>query len=114
MACLDILVHCSTEPEPFGRVIIEGMAAGLPVVAYGHGAVPEIVLAGETGVLAPPRDVEALAQAIAGLVGNPEVRASLGAAGRQRARDCYDIRPLTARIEAILESAARGTSASRG
>ena len=114
LSCLDILVHCSTEPEPFGRVIIEGMAAGLPLVAYGHGAVPEIVVPGETGLLVLPGDVEALAQAVSDLVVSPTARRSFGLAGQQRARECYDVRPLTRRVEAIIESAVAGRAAHRG
>jgi glycosyltransferase involved in cell wall biosynthesis len=114
LAALDILVHCSTEPEPFGRVVIEGMAAGLPVAAYGHGALPEIVVPGETGLLVPPGDIEALAQAVRDLIANSAARASYGLAGRQRARECYDVQPLTRRIEAIIESAAAGRAAHRG
>ena len=89
MACLDLLVHCSTEPEPFGRVIIEGMAAGLPVVAYAQGAVPEIVLPGETGLLVPPGDIDALARSIMNAIASPDLRASLGAAGQQRVRELF-------------------------
>jgi glycosyltransferase involved in cell wall biosynthesis len=114
LAALDILVHCSTEPEPFGRVIIEGMAAGLPVAAYGHGAVPEIVLPGKTGLLVRPEDIDALAQAIMALIASPSDRSSFGIAGRQRAQACYDVQSLTERIGAVIESAATGKAAHVG
>jgi glycosyltransferase involved in cell wall biosynthesis len=60
MAEIDVLCHLSTIPETFGRVCAEAMAAGRPVIAYGHGAVAEIVLAGRTGMLCPPGDLSAV------------------------------------------------------
>ena len=54
--------------EGFGIVFLEAMAAGLPVVACRAAAVPEVVRDGETGVLVPPRDPEALAGALGGLL----------------------------------------------
>ncbi|MGC8827389.1 MAG: glycosyltransferase, partial [Anaerolineae bacterium] len=68
LPALDVLVHCSVKPEPFGRVIIEGMAAGVPVVGANAGAVPEIITDGETGLLVPPGDAPALAKAIGRLL----------------------------------------------
>ncbi len=53
---LDVLLHCSTKPEPFGRVIIEAMAVGTPVIAARGGGVPEIITAGTDGGLATPGD----------------------------------------------------------
>jgi glycosyltransferase involved in cell wall biosynthesis len=60
----DVVVHASTDPEGFGRVITEAMALGRPVIATAIGAPPEIVHAGETGWLVPPDDPEALAMAV--------------------------------------------------
>lgn len=108
LSALDVLVHCSREPEPFGRVIIEAMAARLPVVAYGHGGPAEIILPGETGLLVPPGDMAALAQAVGTLLANPAWARQLGAAGRQRAEREYDIRFLADRVETILARAAMG------
>ncbi len=61
----DVVVSASTDPEAFGRVIIEAQAMGRPVVATDHGGAKESVVPGETGWLAPPGDAAALAQAIA-------------------------------------------------
>lgn len=77
----DVLVVTS-EHEGFGVPVVEAMAAGLPVVAYDQGAVPEVL--GDAGVLVASRDPYALAGAIGGLLGDPTRRASLAEAGRRR------------------------------
>ncbi len=84
LAAMDILAHTSTAPEPFGRVLIEGMAMARPVIASADGGVPEIVLHGETGLLVPPEDVGAFAESMVSLLQDPERAAALGRAGRQR------------------------------
>jgi glycosyltransferase involved in cell wall biosynthesis len=71
--------------EGFPLAIIEAMLASLPVVASAVGSVPEAVLDGRTGLLVPVGDSDALARAIAHLLASPELRARLGAAGRERA-----------------------------
>jgi glycosyltransferase involved in cell wall biosynthesis len=70
--------------EGFGIVFLEAMAAGLPVVACRAAAVPEVVVDGQTGVLVPPRDPAALADALATLLGRSDRARELGAAGRRR------------------------------
>jgi glycosyltransferase involved in cell wall biosynthesis len=64
MTAADVVVHTSTAPEPFGRVIVEGMLAGTPVIATEAGGAAEIIDAGETGVLLPPNDAGALRDAV--------------------------------------------------
>ena len=58
LSSLDVLIHTSTKPEPFGRVLIEAMAVGTPVLAARAGGVPEIVEPGVNGELAMPGDLE--------------------------------------------------------
>ncbi|MEA2154672.1 MAG: hypothetical protein QOE11_812 [Solirubrobacteraceae bacterium] len=79
----DILVH-PARWEGFGLVLLEAMAAGLPILASRVGAIPEVVADGETGLLVPPDDAPALAAAIGRLAGDDALAARLGTAGRER------------------------------
>lgn len=83
---LDVLVHASVTPEPFGQVIVEGMAAGLPVVATRAGGPAELVRDGVDGLLYPPGDPAALAARLRTLAADAGLRARLGAAARETAR----------------------------
>ncbi|MDT4917520.1 MAG: hypothetical protein QOH89_2220, partial [Pseudonocardiales bacterium] len=87
LAGLDVLVHASVLPEPFGQVVVEGMAAGLPVVATSAGGPAEIITDGEDGLLVPPGDVEALTVALKRLLTDKQLRSRLGRAARLRAED---------------------------
>lgn len=104
LAAVDCVVHCSVEPEPFGRVIIEGMAAGRPVVASAAGGALEIVTNGVDGLLTPPGDAAALAQALSRLLANPDERRRLGQAGRTTVAERYEV---TAHAEAVQAFYAR-------
>jgi glycosyltransferase involved in cell wall biosynthesis len=88
-AACDIVVHCSREPEPFGRVVIEGMAAGKPVIAMNEGGPPEIITHGVDGLLVPPRDDEALRRALADLVRHPAQISALGTAAAHTIRSRF-------------------------
>ncbi len=81
---LDVLVHASIIPEPFGQVVLEGMSAGLPVVASGAGGPAEIVAHGRTGFLYQPGDAEALAERLLLLGRDPTLRRRIGAAARMQ------------------------------
>jgi glycosyltransferase involved in cell wall biosynthesis len=82
LAELDILVHASVLAEPFGQVVVQGMAAGLAVVATDAGGPAEIIQDGYNGLLYPPGDAHALADALIRFARDPELRRRLGAAGR--------------------------------
>ncbi|HEY1786331.1 MAG TPA: glycosyltransferase family 4 protein, partial [Pirellulales bacterium] len=97
MSQIDVLVH-PAESESFGRVIVEGMAAGLPVVGVAAGGVGEIVRHEETGLLAPPGDAEAMARYITRLVHDPDLRSRFGEAGCRRAHECYSIQACVAGV----------------
>ena len=83
LAALDIFVHPSRR-EPFGLAVAEASAAGLPVVAYAEGGLPEIVQEGVTGLLTPPENIPALASSLTQLAGNQDYARTLGQAGRSR------------------------------
>jgi len=101
IAELDLLVHASTMGEPFGQVIIEGMAAGKPVVATNGGGVPEIVEDGRTGILVPMSDVEAMASAICQILSDPVRAKTMGMRARQRVADRFTIEQTARRVEAV-------------
>jgi len=66
------------------NVLMEAQSQGLPCVATDVSGIPELIEDGVTGLLVPPRDRDALARALARLVGDPALRAQLGEAGRER------------------------------
>ena len=88
---LDVMIHASTDPEPFGRVLLEGMALRKPLVASRGGAVPEIVVDGETGLLFEPGDADDLDHALGDLVGNTGRRNRMGEAGYRRLIDEFGL-----------------------
>jgi glycosyltransferase involved in cell wall biosynthesis len=88
LATRGMLFHARPD-EPLGMVLIEAMASGMPVVAPGSAGPAEIVVDGETGVLYPPGDVDAAADAVARLVADPELARRFGEAGRRRAAEMF-------------------------
>lgn len=89
MTACDVIVHTSVAPEPFGRVIVEGMLAGRPVVAARAGGALEIIDDGRTGRLVPPSDPATLRRTLATLLQDPGEASSLAKAGRARARNHF-------------------------
>lgn len=87
LAQLDVVVHASVRPEPFGQVVLEGLAAGVPVVAADAGGPAEVITHDVDGLLVRPNDPSALAQTLRTLGADPSLRARLGAAGRLRSTD---------------------------
>jgi glycosyltransferase involved in cell wall biosynthesis len=80
MGCFDIFVLPSLN-EGMGRVLVEAMAAGLPIVASRVGGIPDLVKDGENGLLVPPADATALAKAISALLEDKEKRKRMGEVG---------------------------------
>jgi glycosyltransferase involved in cell wall biosynthesis len=105
-ACLDamdVAIHASIKPEPFGRVMIEAMALGRPVIAPREAGPLAIVADGETGLLVTPRDPDALAGAIATLVADPTRRRAMGRAARERVDAVFDIRHHVRAVEDLCD-----------
>lgn len=90
------------EAQPL--VILEAMAAGLPVVSTRHGAIPETVMHGETGILIGTRDAAALGQALRALARQPRRLAALGSAGRARYLEHYTVERWADRMTGVFDS----------
>jgi phosphatidylinositol alpha-mannosyltransferase len=104
-AACDLFLGASVGGESFGIVLVEALAAGLPVVASDIPGYDEVVRDGLDGLLVPPRDPGALAAAVARVLDDPALSASLASAGRDRARS-FDWGVVTGRIEALYARAA--------
>ncbi len=102
MAAFDLLVVPSIN-EGMGRVLLEAGAAGIAAVATRVGGIPDIVDDGETGILAPPRQPEALAQAVLELIGSPERRRLMGATARAKVVPRFSLETMVQRIETLYE-----------
>jgi len=100
LAALDVMAHCS-DAEPFGRVLIEAMAMQVPVVAFAAGAVPEIVADVETGLLVPPKDETALAEAVIALLADLNRRREMGQRGRERVAEQFTAEAVAQGVEMI-------------
>ena len=107
---LDIVVHASTDPEPFGLVIAEAMACGKAVIASEAGGAAEIVTPGVNALTHRPGDAEGLAHAMATLAADPVRRRRLGAAGRATAEQSFGRRRLAGELARIYRrlAGARG------
>jgi glycosyltransferase involved in cell wall biosynthesis len=98
---LGVVVHASTIGEPFGQVIIEGMAASKPVVATNGGGVTEIVQDGTTGILVPMGDASAMAEAICRICADPILAGTMGSCGKQRVADHFTIEQTARKVESV-------------
>ncbi|KSU74051.1 Glycosyltransferase involved in cell wall bisynthesis [Pseudarthrobacter enclensis] len=105
-------VVCAPWYEPFGIVPLEAMACGVPVVAAAVGGLRDTVVDHATGLHVPPRDPEAIASALAMLLGNRDLRAELGDAGQRRARARYSWDRVAAESEKAYQLAVAGAAAS--
>ncbi len=103
----DVLLLPSIWPEPFARVLLEGMISGLVVVATSTGGTPEIVLDSENGLLFTPGNPEDLAQKIGRLVDDPELRRKLAKAGKQTIMERFTVTKMMDEIESFLQDVAR-------
>jgi len=102
MSACDLIAHTSTAPEPFGRVIIEGMLCGRPVIAAAAGAAPELVEPEETGWLVSPGDADQLAQRIATCQAQPQTMARIAETAKIRASQRFDLTATNKQIFHLL------------
>jgi glycosyltransferase involved in cell wall biosynthesis len=109
LGSLDVAVLCS-RAEGMSNALLEYLAAGRPVVATSVGAAGDLIEDGRHGLLVPAEDPAALAQAIARLLGDPDLARRLGSAARGRAQEGYSRQAMMRRFEAFYGSLApRGT-----
>lgn len=101
---VSIVVHASTIGEPFGQVVIEGMAAGKPVVATNGGALPEIIEPAKTGMLVPMGDSDAMAKALEWLLAHPDEAHAMALAGKEQVRSRFTIEHTAAKVQAVYDS----------
>jgi glycosyltransferase involved in cell wall biosynthesis len=104
MRALDVVVHATVVPEPFGLVVAEGMACGCAVIASAAGGAGEIAHDEEDALVHPPGDVDALAAAIRRLVEDDALRLRLGRAGRQSAEQRFDRRRMGREVATVYRS----------
>jgi len=83
--------------------ILEAMSAGLPVIATAVGGTPELISDGETGLLVPPREPDAMAHTLLTLLEQPERAAQLGRNGRQRVAERFTIAQMFEQTEALYK-----------
>ena len=105
-AC-DIAVIPSTEPEPFGMVALEAMAASKPVIAAGHGGLTDIVIHGETGLLFTPNRAEELAAALLQLLNDEASQLTMGQAGERRYKEVFNLENYVNGFESIYHDHSR-------
>ena len=111
MAALDVVVHASSQPEPFGLVVIEGMAAGKPVVATAAGGVLDIIEDGVNGLLVPCKDSKAMARAIIKILSDRDKAEQIGNAARQRIFEKFTVRHQVTAVQNLYDSILGATSA---
>jgi glycosyltransferase involved in cell wall biosynthesis len=100
---LDVVVHASTLPEPFGQVVIEAMASAKPIVATRGGGVSEIVDDGVNGLLVPMGDDRAMSQAICRLLSDPDEAREMGRRGRLKVLRQFTIDKTVRQVQKVYD-----------
>ena len=106
MRSLDIVVHASTRPEPFGRVIVEAMACGRAVITSASGGSAELVTSEVDALTHTAGDAQSLADAISRLAASADLRQKLTASGLDHARTHFDLKRLASELAPIYEGRA--------
>ena len=104
MSMCDLVVHTSTAPEPFGRVIIEAMLCGTPVIAAAAGGAVELIENQRTGWLTTPGDVGELADTIEQCRQNPELTENIALTGKAAASNRFNLLNTEQQIDRLLKS----------
>ena len=112
VALMDVVVHASILPEPFGMVVLEAMAMRKPVVGARDGGVPEMVVEGVTGYTYPPGDAEALARRVEELLRDPVRARTMGNAGYDRVVADFSVERYADQVEALYDDILAGRTPS--
>jgi len=110
IAAFDISIMASSMPEPLGNVTIESMALGKPVIGTNIGGTPEIISDGETGLLVPPSDPVAMANALARLLENPDEARRMGINGRERYLTAFEFNAFYQNVTRLYETTIKNFS----
>jgi glycosyltransferase involved in cell wall biosynthesis len=102
ISAMDVLVHTSYR-EGLARALPQALIAGRPVISYDVDGAREVTITGQTGILVPPQDTDALADALATLAGNAELRARLGSAGQQRFTEQFRHQRMTGLVREVYQ-----------
>lgn len=103
MRAVDVMIHPSVDPEPFGRTLVEAMLAEVPVIATNAGAASDILEAGVAGTLIAPNDAEALAAAMQRVLANPPDLTRQVQYAATRARTRYSVGQMLQSISALID-----------
>jgi glycosyltransferase involved in cell wall biosynthesis len=104
ISTMDVIVHASSTPEPFGLVVIEGMAAGKPIIATAAGGVLDIIEDTVSGLLVPCKDSRAMAEAIMQIISNQNRAEQIGRAARQRVADKFTIQRQVTVVQELYDA----------
>jgi len=103
MAACDLVAHTSTAPEPFGRVIVEAMLCGTPIVASAAGGVTELIEPGQTGWLTPPGEAHKLAEIIHQCLADPDRARAIAQAAQTSASQRFHLDAVNQQIDRVLQ-----------
>jgi glycosyltransferase involved in cell wall biosynthesis len=104
MSACDLITHTSTAPEPFGRVIVEAMLCGKPIVAAAAGGATELVKPGKTGWLSPPADADKLAEIITAVCSHPDQTQAIVKEAQLQTSQLFNLVQTNQRIAHLLKS----------
>ncbi|MGJ5177747.1 glycosyltransferase family 4 protein [Bradyrhizobium oligotrophicum] len=110
MQAVDVMVHPSIDPEPFGRTLVEAMLARVPVIATDAGAAPDILEHGRAGMLVPPGDARALAEALDAVLTEPAILEPQLAYASRRARAHYSLGRMLESIGLLIRNVRAGAA----
>ena len=103
LAASDVVVHSSSEPEPFGRVVVEAMLTGRPVIATAAGGPFDIIEHQVTGLLVPIKDAPAMTDALWRLIENRDLAKEMGKQARQSAQERFSIKQHITAIQSLYQ-----------